>query len=766
MEKTLVYVMAMLHLGSDRPFALQGSCDSFMVARSCREELCFKHCHTQEWGAASCDQFPFCISSASVTSGSQPSCGSPVYSSWIVGGTDALDGEWPWQASFQYLGQHFCGGSLISSQWVLTAAHCFEPLLPLVNLEVQLGAFKLSLDNPHSVFKKINSVYIHPGYSTTTYEWDIALIKLNSPVNYTDYIMPICLPSASVSFPCGLACWVTGWGDTDYEVSLPSPQTLQKVEVQLIDHKTCDKMYHINSEVSGSTVIVDSTMVCAGYSKGGKDSCQGDSGGPLVCKVNGAWYQPGVVSSGDGCAKPNRPGLYTLVTVSQSWIQSYIPELTFQTLTNIPEPTAECRGNVNMSCYLLTFLVIAVSVFRYLPVKDATRFVSKNNSGINYVMPLIFLVEKTLMVMIEEGGMEEGSHLAGSSMDILFEEELDEKDEKVGPKENLELESVEWIGDKEQGQGDSDFDHDTAVDASSVCGSPVVSGRIVGGTDALDGEWPWQVSLLYNIQGKLYHICGGSLISSQWVMSAAHCFGNDNNISNYYVLLGAYQLQVNNSNQAVYSLSNGYISSQYVSSNGVIGDIALLKLSVPATYTNDIMPVCLPSSTVNFPCGMECWVTGWGDISYNVSLPNPRTLQKVMVQLIDYKTCDSMYHINSTTSSYTTIIYNSMICAGYSAGGKDSCQGDSGGPLVCKVNGIWYQAGVVSFGDGCGKPNRPGVYTLVSAYQSLIQSTIPSQSFQSLTNIPQPNTKCSGNMNMSCYMLTLLLIAVSVLRYL
>ncbi|XP_066433115.1 serine protease 27-like [Eleutherodactylus coqui] len=294
------------------------------------------------------------------------------------------------------------------------------------------------------------------------------------------------------------------------------------------------------------------------------------------------------------------------------------------------------------------------------------------------------------------------------------------------------------------------------ADASSVCGSPQVTERIVGGTDALHGEWPWQVSVLYYNT----HICGGSLITSQWVLSAAHCFTSDSNIKNYEILLGAYKLQDRNSNEVLRGLEILLIHPQY-SPTADKWDIALLKLSTSVDFTKYIMPICLPSSSVIFPCGMECWVTGWGNIATDVNLQNPRTLQKVMVQLIDHQTCNTMYHIDTSID-----IYDNMICAGYSKGGKDSCQGDSGGPLVCNVNGIWYQPGVVSFGDGCALPNRPGVYTLVTSYESWIQSYITDLSFQNVTNIPEPTTKCSGNVNMSCYLLTLLIITASVLRYL
>ncbi|XP_069840785.1 serine protease 27-like [Dendropsophus ebraccatus] len=294
----------------------------------------------------------------------QPSCGSPVFSSRIVGGTDAVDGEWPWQASIQTREIQLCGGSLISSQWVLSAAHCYYGFFPSEEYKVLLGAYKLSLDNPHAV-TRIGSVYLHPNFSSIISEHNIALLKLDSPVTYTDYIRPICLPSsASATFPCGMECWVTGWGNKNSNVALPDPKTLQKVQQKLIDHKTCNQMYQ--KEFGSSETMAYDTMICAGYSTGGKGICQGDYGGPLVCKVNGVWYQPGVLCNGFGCASPNLPGVYALVSVYQSWIQSYIPELRFHDVTDIPQPTAVCRGNINMSCYLLILLLIAASVLRHL----------------------------------------------------------------------------------------------------------------------------------------------------------------------------------------------------------------------------------------------------------------------------------------------------------------------------------------------------------------------------------------------------------------
>ncbi|XP_068103319.1 serine protease 33-like [Hyperolius riggenbachi] len=266
---------------------------------------------------------------------------------------------------------------------------------------------------------------------------------------------------------------------------------------------------------------------------------------------------------------------------------------------------------------------------------------------------------------------------------------------------------------------------------SSMCGSPVVSSRIVGGTDAVDGAWPWQIVLYYN--GRF--LCGGSLIAPQWIMSAAHCF-QGRSTAYYRVYLGLYQLDVASPHTVTRTLIHSIVNSQYTST-GEVGDIALAQLSSPVNYTDYIMPICLPSSSVTFPSGLDCWVTGWGTTSSGGSLPVNGTLQEVMTPLIDSTTCDSMYHINSSESASTVIVQSDTICSGYTDGGKDSCQGDSGGPLVCKVGGVWYEAGIVSWGEGCAEAYRPGVYTLVTAYQAWISSyvQVPFYNVTNMTNI-------------------------------
>ncbi|CAN2390200.1 Belongs to the peptidase S1 family [Pristimantis euphronides] len=257
------------------------------------------------------------------TTPAQPDCGNPVFGNRIVGGTDANEGGWPWQVSLRYLGSHICGGSLISNQWVLTAAHCFERSVNPSDYLVMLGGYQLQVTSPHQVASAVQSIIVNSLFRGAGTPGDIALIKLSGTITYTAYILPVCVPTTSMSFSDGTNCWVTGWGDVGSDVRLPYPQTLQQVMVPLISTDSCDRMYHIGSDISANQQIVPSDQICAGYAAGKEDSCQGDSGGPLVCNINGIWYQAGIVSWGDQCAMSYRPGVYTYVPDYYNWASMY-----------------------------------------------------------------------------------------------------------------------------------------------------------------------------------------------------------------------------------------------------------------------------------------------------------------------------------------------------------------------------------------------------------------------------------------------------------
>ncbi|XP_075422722.1 serine protease 33-like [Ascaphus truei] len=262
-------------------------------------------------------------------------CGKPVMSDRIVGGQDSVYGEWPWQVSLRKNGYHLCGGSLINTQWVVSAAHCFIGANLASDYIVNLGAYQLS--SPRGILVPVKEIHIHPTFRQDGSSGDIALLKLQTPVQYDDYMMPICTPTHDVEFPIGFQCTVTGWGSIRPGVSLPTPQTLQKVQLPIIGHSECDAMYHFgNPSLLRNQTLIQWDMICAGYKEGRKDACQGDSGGPLVCLWNGTWLLTGVVSWGFSCADPNRPGVYTRVTAYSDWIKMVIPDIVLTSGTGRP----------------------------------------------------------------------------------------------------------------------------------------------------------------------------------------------------------------------------------------------------------------------------------------------------------------------------------------------------------------------------------------------------------------------------------------------
>uniref|UniRef100_A0A8C6QSH6 chymotrypsin n=1 Tax=Nannospalax galili TaxID=1026970 RepID=A0A8C6QSH6_NANGA len=224
-----------------------------------------------------------------------PGCGVPAIHpvlaglSRIVNGEDAVPGSWPWQVSLQdNTGFHFCGGSLISEDWVVTAAHC--------GVTWESGPYL-------QVFK-------NPKFSMLTVRNDITLLKLAKPAVFSDTVSAVCLPSADDDFPAGTLCATTGWGKTKYN-ALTTPAKLQQAALPIVSSADCKAYW-------GSKIT--DVMICAGAS--GVSSCMGDSGGPLVCQKNGAWTLAGIVSWGSNVCSTSTPAVYSRVTALIPWVQA------------------------------------------------------------------------------------------------------------------------------------------------------------------------------------------------------------------------------------------------------------------------------------------------------------------------------------------------------------------------------------------------------------------------------------------------------------
>ncbi|EHB11988.1 Chymotrypsin-C [Heterocephalus glaber] len=247
------------------------------------------------------------------------SCGVPSFlpnvSARVVGGDDAVAHSWPWQISLQYLKdsewRHTCGGSLISSQHVLTAAHCINKSL---TYRVALGKSDLTVaDEAGSVIAGVDSIHVHEKWNTLLVRNDIAIIKLEEPVELSDTIQVACLPKEGALLPQDYPCYVTGWGRL--WTNGPIAEVLQQGLQPVVDHATCSKWTWWGFRVTNN-------MICAG-GDGVISACNGDSGGPLNCQAeNGSWQVQGIVSFGSplGCNTRQKPVVFTRVSAYIDWI--------------------------------------------------------------------------------------------------------------------------------------------------------------------------------------------------------------------------------------------------------------------------------------------------------------------------------------------------------------------------------------------------------------------------------------------------------------
>ncbi|MEV4760441.1 serine protease [Micromonospora sp. NPDC049559] len=236
-----------------------------------------------------------------------------------------------------------------------------------------------------------------------------------------------------------------------------------------------------------------------------------------------------------------------------------------------------------------------------------------------------------------------------------------------------------------------------AAPASAAEGD--VTPYVVGGTRAAEGEFPFMVRLSMG--------CGGALYSPQLVLTAAHCVGSTGTNTSITATLGTVDLQ---------SSSRITVRSNYVyrapGYNGNGKDWALIRLATPVTSLSTLKI----ATTTAYDSGTFT-VAGWG--AAREGGPQQRYLLKATVPFVSDASCDASYGGD--------VIVAEEICAGYAAGGTDTCQGDSGGPMFRRdANNAWIQVGIVSWGNGCARPNYPGVYTQVSYFASAIASAAAS----------------------------------------
>ncbi|XP_062977532.1 transmembrane protease serine 12-like [Elgaria multicarinata webbii] len=251
------------------------------------------------------------------------------------------------------------------------------------------------------------------------------------------------------------------------------------------------------------------------------------------------------------------------------------------------------------------------------------------------------------------------------------------------------------------------------------CGTrPVVEeiktgSRIVGGREAQLGAWPWQVSLQiyhFGIGLRYLHVCGGSLINNNSVLTAAHCITEKLKPKVWRAVIGLHHLYLHNSHTVKSRIRAIMVHSKY-NKHTSENDVALFKLSKSVIYSDYIQPICLPNTSVLLTDETTCYISGWG-LKYE---HGSYLLQEAQIGVIPLEICNRY-------DWYAGSVSRNHLCAGSETGSVDSCQGDSGGPLMCYFpsDTKYYLIGITSYGIGCGRPKQPGVYVHIANYRRWI----------------------------------------------
>ncbi|XP_021262281.1 coagulation factor IX isoform X1 [Numida meleagris] len=233
--------------------------------------------------------------------------------------------------------------------------------------------------------------------------------------------------------------------------------------------------------------------------------------------------------------------------------------------------------------------------------------------------------------------------------------------------------------------------------------------RVVGGYDSVKGQLPWQVHL---VDSRGLGFCGGSIINEKWVVTAAHCLEPGDNVT---AVAGEYNTKEDDHTEQRRQVVKILPYPTYNRTrNKHHNDIALLELDQPLTFNSYVTPICIGSRdfTNNLLSNGPGTVSGWGSMLYRGR--SAIILQVLTVPFVDRVTC---------LKSTSTTILQSMFCAGYTAGGKDTCGGDSGGPYTNSIGETWFLTGVTSWGEECAKPGKYGIYTKVAKYVKWIKES-------------------------------------------
>ncbi|KAF5276222.1 hypothetical protein FQR65_LT04027 [Abscondita terminalis] len=591
----------------------------------------------------------------------------------VIGGERASAEEFPHMAVLGYGDENailwLCGGSLISEDYILTAAHCtYSQEYGDVKF-VRLGDLNLKLetDDAQPQTFKVASIVRYPEYKPPIQYHDIALIKLDKPANFTKYVRPACLYTKQVlpEFPKAIA---TGWGKLGFVGD--TSDDLMKVTLAYYTIDRCRQVYSNAGQRRLPNGISEDIQICAGGINESKDTCQGDSGGPLQIRSEDnykLYHIVGVTSFGKGCGVINTPGVYTRVSNYVKWIEDddcYVKKL-------------QEEGR----CVLIQNCSYALKLVPQYKHPQLCGF-----CGIDPIVccPLNDTIVRKVKLSV--------------------------------PKLDSKVLSISSEKCKAYTAESDEVDADSDLNSTNVA-------FVAGGNKALPKEFLHMAALGYGDENAIVWNCGGSLISENYILTAAHCTYSQEYGYVKFVRLGDLNLKLDSDDEEPQSFKvTSIVRHPEYKPPIYYHDIALIKLDKPANFTEYVRPACLYTKQVlpEFP---QPIATGWGKLGFLSDTSDD--LMKVTLHYYTIDDCKMAYSNAGELRLPNGISDDIQICAGGFQESKDTCPGDSGGPLHIgsRLNyKVYYIIGVTSFGKFCGSINTPGVYTRVSSYVKWIES--------------------------------------------